>query len=69
MLRENIVKEAPHLNKKLISHRLPNVRGIIFHSKLRILRSPMPNDHPALYSVGEADRKLSNYFCKHLQDV
>ena len=24
---------------------------------------------PALYSVGEADRKLSNHFYKHLHDV
>ena len=29
----------------------------------------MPNEHPAQYSVGEADRKLSNYFYKHFQDV
>ena len=29
----------------------------------------MPNEHPALYSVGEVDRKLRSHFCKHLQDV
>ena len=29
----------------------------------------MPNEHPALYSVGEVDRKLCSHFCKHLQDV
>ena len=29
----------------------------------------MPNEHPALYSVGEVDRKLCSHFCKNLQDV
>ena len=29
----------------------------------------MPNEHPALYSVDEVDRKLCSHFCKHLQDV
>lgn len=44
MLQENISKEAPRLNKK-ISHRLPNIRRRILHSKRGILPSLMPNEH------------------------
>ena len=37
MLRENVLKEVPRLNKNC--HKLPNISQ-------RILRSPMPNEHP-----------------------
>ena len=41
MLQENILKEAPRLNKKI--HRLLNIRW-------RNLRSPMPDEQPAFTS-------------------
>ena len=44
MLQENILKEAPPLNKN--SHRLLNISQRILHSKRRILPSPMPKKHP-----------------------
>ena len=44
MLQENILKEAPRLNKK---KRLTSVIPRILRSKRRILRSPMPNEHHA----------------------
>ena len=37
MLQENVLKEVQRLNKNC--HKLPNISR-------RILRSPMPNEHP-----------------------
>ena len=47
MLQENVLKEAPRLNKN--SHRLLNISRRILRSKRRILQSLMPNEHPATY--------------------
>ena len=44
MLQENILKEAPPLNKN--SHRLLKISQRILHSKRRILPSLMPKKHP-----------------------
>ena len=44
MLQENILKEAPRLIES--SRKLPNVCQRILHSKWKILRSPMSNEHP-----------------------
>ena len=44
MLQENILKEAPRLIES--SRKLPNVCQRILHSKRKILRSPMSNEHP-----------------------
>ena len=45
MLKENILKKAPHLGIKT-THRLPNISWRILHSKRRSLLFPMPDEHP-----------------------
>ena len=49
MLQENILKEAPRLIES--NRKLPNVCQRILHSKWKILRSPMSNEHPDVHYI------------------
>ena len=57
MLQENILKEASHLSKN--SQRLFTVSRRMLHSKRRILRSPMPNEHPEYMNKKYETDKIS----------
>ena len=58
-IQENIVKEAPCPNKKI--HRLSHISWRIQCNKQRILRFPIPNEHPVYYSVYFFSEHNMNY--------